>query len=175
MLSVKHPNTAKAGYYYCVAENKYGKQNSLEARLDVLKSTLATQKISLSVDSKNWSNSSAKFPVLMKRMTLLEGLTVMIQHNLQGTKSKIYVDIFSDPKVFMKKVNKESMMDAAAISRQILAKSMAIFVSQVMKKFIEIDNHTNIEVDKNSLMYEYKLNICQPGYRMDADGFTCGK
>lgn len=175
LLAVKNPSNKKAGYYYCVGENKYGKTKSEEARLDILKSNLATQKISMSVRVKEYTNTSRKFSQLEKEMTLFEGLTVVMNLNSHGIKSKINVHVFSDPNILMKKLNEESMMDAASKSRQMLAKSMAVFVSHVMNGSIRSDNETVLKIDKGSLMYEYRLNICQAGYKMDADGYTCGE
>ena len=174
LLSVTNPDQSKGGFYYCSAVNKYGSVSSGKVRLDLLQSNIAKQKMSLSVDTESL-HSSMTFTTLEKILTLHRGLDITVKHKLLKNVTRLQVGILFNPNVLKKLYQKAAMIDLASLSRQYLAISSALFVSKMLNKSIENDEETRIEVYDNSLIYEHNFKICETGYKVDGDGFTCGK
>ena len=171
LLTVRNPTVRNSGYYYCVGSNRYGVRRSVEVRLDVLRSHLATQKVSLSVEVKGRADGRLNFTGLIDRMTQRTNLLVAARLESHGNRSKLFVDIFSDPGFF--RANKASKMEAVASSRQTLARTISVFTTEAAKNAIHVNKNTTLRVNGKSLTHEFRLNMCRPGYRIREDGFSC--
>ena len=180
LLVINDPIQQKSGYYSCQALNKYGKIKSREAKIEILHSRLVDPKISLSFEILNASHVSANsFHNLSTEMlSEIKGLdkkmniTTINNHNVYKVIFEIEVSSNINEKTSL-----TEMFNVSTKMRQNMASSVTVFLFKLIKNefYIKINEEDIALVDNETITYGLKLNICKDGYKLQNNGYLCGK
>ena len=180
VLSVSSDNNTNSGFYFCKAENAHGKIVSRRARLDILQSKLATQRMKFSFDVVGYNISQLNdnsFKHLASRMKLTEAQDVSVTFDIKNARrGTVYTQVSVKSSAPLN-YTKEAMLNVATKTRQGLANSIATLFGDILRNrsVVETSEGRRLQIDNETMHTDFKGDICDPGYVPQKDGFTCGK
>ena len=180
LLVISDPIQKKSGYYFCEALNKYGKIKSREAKIEILHSCLVDSEINISFEILNKSTLSENS---------FHNITTDMLYEIKGLDKKMNIATINDHNIckvtfkievssnISNKISLPEMFDISTKMRQNMARSVAVFMSKLVKNqfYMKINEEDIVLVDNETVTYGFKLNICKDGYKLHSNGYICGK
>ncbi len=181
VLSLGNPTVADSGHYFCKAENAFGKITSRKARLDVLKSRLPNQAFRVSFNVKvgrSGAPNKASYAQHLKRegqLTASQDLDVVYEYQ-SGRDLNIDIRVTDNLEKNMTQesssgISNLQMLRVVSRSRQHLSGVVERIVDGLTRKRGRSANNAM----KESMNLGFSGDLCQRGYFLHENGFTCGE
>ena len=178
LFTINEPTVQKSGYYFCQAFNKYGRVKSREARVDIVRRKLSDIEATIRFDVLKSNGVTVKSMSLLKTNILAEISSIERNLSVKVTKltdrDQITLVVSAYPSKSATKTI-ENMFSVASKARQQMGNAFAVVVGGLLNNDFKmhLNNEDVVKVDNETLNFGRKLNICQPGYKLHTDGFSC--
>ncbi len=181
MFRIPRPTVDDAGFYYCSAENAFGKIVSRHARLDVLKSRLPNQAFSVSYSvqvgrSGAPEKTSYERDLISKgKLSTSQNLNVAFEYK-SGRELNVNVKVTDN---LEKNITDSGSEEVSALDMLRAVSSSRQTLSGVMERIVEGLTRNRGRSANNAFEKSLKLGfngeLCKRGYFLHENGFTCGK
>ena len=178
VLRIERPNASDAGFYQCIAQNQFGVVKSRKARFDVLKSQLPLQKVSLSFNMPlGRSGAPDKYSIEKKvvadgKLSLNQNVSVSYEFKSgRSVNVKISVTDKVNSSAPLQEMSEITMLRLIMSSRQRLRTS----TEGIMNGFKKSRGRSLINKLETSTRLYFNGELCEPGYFIHENGFTCCK
>ena len=181
VLRIVRPSVSKSGFYYCTAQNDFGKITSKKARLDVLKSRLPNQAFSVSFGIKVGRSGAPEKTAYEKRLAAEGKLTASQDVNVafeyrSGRDVNVNVQVVDN---LSKNVSESRQSEISEIEMLRTVSRSRLQLSGVLERIVtgltrNRGRSANDALEK-SMSIGFNGKMCQRGYFLHSNGFTCGK
>ena len=178
LFTINEPTVQKSGYYFCQAFNKYGRVKSREARVDIVRRKPSDIEATIRFDVLKSNNVTVKSVSFLTTKMLSEITSIEKNLSVKVTKltdrDQVTLVVSAYPSKSASKTI-ENMFGVASKARQQMGNAFAVVVGGLLNNNFKmgVNNGDVVKVDNETLNFGHKLNICQPGYKLHTDGFSC--
>ena len=178
VLRIMKPTVSDAGFYQCIAQNPFGIVKSRRARLDILKSRLPNQKVSLSFDVPLGRSGAPDKHVIKNKVIADGGLSsnqsVDVSYEFQSGRD-VNVRVSVTEKLNIISQNQE--ISEIEMLRRVITfrKGLESSITKVINGLKTSRGRSADNSVEKSMRLSFNGELCGPGYFMHENGFTCRK
>ena len=178
VLRFDKPDVSNGGFYHCIVRNPFGIISSRKARLDVLKSKLPSQRVSLSFDIPLGRSGSLDRNSIKNKVISDGGLSskqnVNVSYEFQsGRDVTVQISVTETAE----ESDQRSGITEIEMLRRIISsrKGLKTSVEKVINGLKKNRGRSIVDSLEKSMRLDFNGELCGPGYYMHENGFTCRK